>query len=142
MKQEINLENQIVSIANILNAIPPKTTLIHCSDEVFEALKLDAETFLNYGQAVAYFVAERSCIRTHKNNDTINIIRKRGMKNNWIEATFTEDPKEVELLEDPSLEDARQLLNYAAKQLEKFQLTSAEISVTIEDIKYEVKVTK
>lgn len=44
--------------------------------------------------------------------------------------------------EQDGLEDVRQLLNYSAKQLEKFQLTSAEISMTIDDVKYEVRVTK
>lgn len=58
------------------------------------------------------------------------------------------DPNFISKLSDDSseksdsLESARQLLNYTAKQLEKFSLTSIEFSLTINDIKYDIKVTK
>lgn len=41
-----------------------------------------------------------------------------------------------------SFKDLRDLLNYASKTVKNFSLTSASMSMTIDDIKYEVKVTK
>lgn len=138
MKQQISLKDQKVNFRNILNSVPPKTTLINCSNECFEELKIQIAT----DSGIFGYVVHEGCIRINNGNNPINIFRSRAMSRDYIEATFTEDPKEVESLENPGLEDVRQLLNYAAKQLEKFQLTSAEISMTIKDIKYEIKVTK
>jgi hypothetical protein len=43
---------------------------------------------------------------------------------------------------EDNLAGVRDLLNYAAKQLTKFDLTSAEMNVKIEDVTYTVKVTR